>query len=176
MDKNLKEIYFAGGCFWGVEGYFKRVNGVVETNTGYANGNSDKTTYKEVKETDHAETVQIFYDDNVVSLQELLMRFFSVIDPTSLNKQGEDVGRQYRTGIYYKDPSLKPEIEAFIKAMQKKIKEQILVEVSPLKHFVLAEEYHQDYLDKNPNGYCHINLSSADKPLESNWKDIFSSK
>ena len=166
MNENLKEIYFAGGCFWGVEGYFKRVKGVVETNTGYANGKSDKATYEELKESDHAETVQIFYDDNVVSLQELLVRFFSVIDPTALNKQGNDVGRQYRTGIYYKDPSLKPKIDSFIEVMQKKIKEPILVEVLPLKHFVLAEDYHQDYLDKNPNGYCHINLSSANKPLD----------
>ena len=167
MNVGLKEIYFAGGCFWGVEGYFKKVKGVVETNTGYANGKSDKTTYKELKDTDHAETVQIFYDDSVVSLQELLVRFFSIIEPTSLNKQGNDVGRQYRTGIYYKDSSLKPKIDTFIKVMQKKIKEPILVEVLPLKHFVLAEEYHQDYLDKNPNGYCHINLSSAYKPLDS---------
>ncbi|MGP1521352.1 MAG: peptide-methionine (R)-S-oxide reductase MsrB [Treponema sp.] len=167
MNEGVKEIYFAGGCFWGVEGYFKKIKGVVETNTGYANGKSDKTTYKELKDTDHAETVQIFYDDNVVSLQELLVRFFSIIEPTSLNKQGNDVGRQYRTGIYYKDSSLKPKIDTFIKVMQKKIKEPILVEVLPLKHFVLAEEYHQDYLDKNPNGYCHINLSSAYKPLDS---------
>ncbi|MGP1440884.1 MAG: peptide-methionine (R)-S-oxide reductase MsrB [Treponema sp.] len=167
MNEGVKEIYFAGGCFWGVQGYFKKIKGVVETNTGYANGKSDKTTYKELKDTDHAETVQIFYDDNVVSLQELLVRFFSIIEPTSLNKQGNDVGRQYRTGIYYKDSSLKPKIDTFIKVMQKKIKEPILVEVLPLKHFVLAEEYHQDYLDKNPNGYCHINLSSAYKPLDS---------
>lgn len=167
MNEGLKEIYFAGGCFWGVEGYFKKVKGVIETNTGYANGKSDQATYKTLKDSDHAETVQIFYDENVVSLQELLVRFFSVIDPTSLNKQGNDVGRQYRTGIYYKDPNLKPKITTFIEAMQKKIKEPILVEVLLLKHFVLAEEYHQDYLDKNPNGYCHINLSSADKPLDS---------
>ena len=167
MNERLKEIYFAGGCFWGVEGYFKKVKGVIQTNTGYANGKTDQTTYKELKESDHAETVQIFYDDNIVSLQELLVRFFSVIDPTSLNKQGNDEGRQYRTGIYYKDSSLKPKIEAFIETMQKKIKEPILVEVLPLKHFILAEEYHQDYLDKNPNGYCHINLFQADIPLDS---------
>lgn len=167
MSDGLKEIYFAGGCFWGVEGYFKKVKGVVETNTGYANGNRDTTTYHELKDSDHAETVQILYDANIVSLQELLVRFFSIIDPSSLNKQGNDVGRQYRTGIYYKDFSLKPKIEAFIEIMQKKIEKPILVEVLPLKHFVLAEEYHQDYLDKNPNGYCHINLSSADKPLDS---------
>ncbi|MGP1437952.1 MAG: peptide-methionine (R)-S-oxide reductase MsrB [Treponema sp.] len=167
MNDGLKEIYFAGGCFWGVEGYFKKVKGVVETNTGYANGKRDNTTYRELKDSDHAETVQIFYDDNVVSLQELLVRFFTIIDPTSLNKQGNDVGRQYRTGIYYKDPSVKNKIDSFIEFMQKKIKDPILVEALPLKHFVLAEEYHQDYLDKNPNGYCHINLSSANKPLDS---------
>ena len=167
MNEGLKEIYFAGGCFWGMQGYFKRVKGVIQTNTGYANGKTDQTTYKELKESDHAETVQIFYDDNIVSLQELLVRFFTVIDPTSLNKQGNDVGRQYRTGIYYKDASLRSKIELFIETMQKKIDEPILVEVLPLKHFVLAEEYHQDYLDKNPSGYCHINLSQADIPLDS---------
>ena len=121
MNEGLKEIYFAGGCFWGIEGYFKKVKGVVETNTGYANGKTDKTTYNELKETDHAETVQILYDDNIVSLQELLVRFFTVIDPTSLNKQGNDVGRQYRTGIYYKDVSLEPKITLFIERVQKKI-------------------------------------------------------
>lgn len=176
MNEGLKEIYFAGGCFWGMQGYFKRVKGVIQTNTGYANGKTDQTTYKELKESDHAETVQIFYDDNIVSLQELLVRFFTVIDPTSLNKQGNDEGRQYRTGIYYKDSSLKPKIESFIETMQKKIDEPILVEVLPLKHFVLAEEYHQDYLDKNPSGYCHINLSLADKPLYSDIKKVSKDK
>ncbi len=163
----LKEIYFAGGCFWGVEGYFKKVKGVEDTNTGYANGKSDDATYRGLHESDHAETVQIVYDENVVSLEELLVRFFSIIDPTSLNKQGNDHGRQYRTGIYYKDSGVKPVVDNFISFMQKKIKGKILVEVEPLKHFILAEEYHQDYLDKNPGGYCHINLSEANKSLSS---------
>ena len=161
----LKEIYLAGGCFWGMEGYFKKVRGVEETNVGYANGKVETTTYQDLHETDHAETVQIVYDENVVSLQELMVRFFSIIDATSINKQGNDSGRQYRTGIYYTDIDQRPKIEAFFAFMQKKITGKIAVEVLPLRHFVLAEEYHQDYLDKNPRGYCHINLARANDPL-----------
>ena len=167
---NLKEIYLAGGCFWGMEGYFKKVRGVEETNVGYANGNAESTTYRDLHETDHAETLEIIYNENVVSLQELLVRFFSIIEPTSINKQGNDTGRQYRTGVYYRDGAIRPKIDAFFASMQKKIKGKIAVEVLPLQHFILAEEYHQDYLDKNPNGYCHINLSRADEPIFAHLK------
>lgn len=167
---DLKEIYLAGGCFWGMEGYFKKVRGVEETNVGYANGNAESTTYRDLHETDHAETLEIIYNENVVSLQELLVRFFSIIEPTSINKQGNDTGRQYRTGVYYRDDAIRPKIDAFFASMQKKIKGKIAVEVLPLQHFILAEEYHQDYLDKNPNGYCHINLSRADEPIFAHLK------
>ena len=166
----LSELYLAGGCFWGMEGYFKKVKGVVETQVGYANGKTESTTYQDLHESDHAETLLIVYDANVIRLQELLVRFFKVIDPTSLNKQGNDTGRQYRTGIYYKDEGIKPKIDAFISFMQKKISTPIVVEVEPLKHFIKAEEYHQEYLGKNPGGYCHINLSLATKPLDSDLK------
>lgn len=172
MTKTVQEIYFAGGCFWGVEGYFKRIHGVKETDTGYANGKTEKTDYRQIGSTDHAETVKILYDSAIVSLQELLAHYFRIIDPTSINKQGNDTGRQYRTGIYYKDSSIAGEIKSYIQFMQKKYKKPIVVEVGELKNFILAEDYHQDYLDKNPTGYCHIDLSLASKPLydESKFK------
>lgn len=172
MTKSAKEIYFAGGCFWGVEGYFKKVPGVLETDTGYANGKTQDTSYRQIDATDHAETVKIKYDASIVSLQELLARYFKIIDPTSVNKQGNDRGRQYRTGIYYTDSAVKPEITDFIQFMQKKYAKPIVVEVGALQNFILAEDYHQDYLDKNPGGYCHIDLTLARKPLydESRFK------
>lgn len=172
MTGTIKEIYFAGGCFWGVEGYFKRITGVKETDTGYANGKTGQTDYRRIGSTDHAETVKIVYDSAVVSLQELLAHYFRIIDPLSLNKQGNDTGRQYRTGIYYTDGSDLPEIKSYIRFVQKKYKSPVVVEFEPLKNFILAEDYHQDYLEKNPGGYCHVDLSLASKPLydESRFK------
>ncbi|WP_024466469.1 peptide-methionine (R)-S-oxide reductase MsrB [Treponema pedis] len=172
MAKNTKEIYFAGGCFWGVEGYFRQIPGVKETDTGYANGKTDNTSYKQIASSDHAETVKIEYYPSIVSLQELLAHYFKIIDPTSINKQGNDTGRQYRTGIYYTDNSILPEIKDFVKFMQEKYSKPIVVEVEPLRNFILAEEYHQDYLKKNPGGYCHIDLGLALRPLydESSFK------
>ncbi len=163
--QKLKEIYLAGGCFWGMQGYFKKIFGVVDTKVGYANGKSENTSYRELHESDHAETLYVKYDENRVALAEILAHFFRVIDPTSLNKQGNDVGRQYRSGIYYVSESDLPTIESFMKIEQKKFKDKIVVEVAPLKNFVLGEEYHQDYLEKNPGGYCHINLNLAYEPL-----------
>ncbi|MGP1455840.1 MAG: peptide-methionine (R)-S-oxide reductase MsrB [Treponema sp.] len=165
MSKTEKEIYLAGGCFWGVEGYFRRIPGVIATDTGYANGKTDDTDYQKIKDTDHAETVKIVYHPNVVSLQELLARYFKIIDPLSVNKQGNDIGRQYRTGIYYIDNADSEEIRAFIAFMAKKYTKPLAVEIEPLKNFIRAEDYHQDYLEKNPTGYCHINLNLAYEPL-----------
>jgi methionine-S-sulfoxide reductase len=157
----LKEIYFAGGCFWGVEEYFSRIDGVVETKVGYANGIKENPTYEEVctGTTRHAETVYIRYDESVISLEELLTKFFNIIDPTSLNRQGGDIGNQYRTGIYYVDDNDKDVITNYIEKIRNNYKQKIVTEVSPLNCFYLAEEYHQKYLKKNPNGYCHIDLS-----------------
>ncbi len=165
MKDSVKEIYFAGGCFWGVEAYFKRISGVQITETGYANGKTAKTTYHELAKTEHAETVRIIYDPATVNLEELLARYFKIIDPFSVNKQGNDRGRQYRTGIYYTDPASEKSVRAFFDFMQKKYAQPLAVEILPLKNFVRAEEYHQDYLNKNPGGYCHIDLSLAEKPL-----------
>ena len=163
----IKEVFFAGGCFWGVEGYFKRIGGVNGTTCGYANGRTENPSYEDVcrHDTGHAETVKVDFDDKVISLEDLLIYYFRIIDPVSVNKQGNDVGTQYRTGIYYTDESQLPVIKAAIEREQRKYNEKIAVEVLPIENFYSAEEYHQDYLDKNPNGYCHINLGLADEPI-----------
>ncbi len=171
-----KTIYLAGGCFWGMEGYFKRVNGIVDTTVGYANGIGADTDYQRVKETDHAETIKLVYDKSVISLEEILLRYFKVIDPKSVNKQGGDRGRQYRTGIYYSDAADKEAIDK-VYSYEEALHGELAVEVSALKNFVNAEDYHQDYLDKNPGGYCHINLAEADEPLfESEYKEVSDDK
>ncbi len=160
--RELKSIWLAGGCFWGVEAYMERVYGVADVTVGYANGNTENPSYEEVnhKNTGHAETVQVSYDPEKVKLETLLEYYFNTMDPTSLNRQGNDVGTQYRTGIYYKDEADLEIIKNVIAAQQKKYKEPIVTEVTPLAGYYLAEEYHQDYLDKNPGGYCHVDFST----------------
>lgn len=156
----MKEIYLAGGCFWGVEEYFSRIPGVLKTKVGYANGNTKNPTYEEVCTglTNHAETIYVKYDSDNLNLDTILSYFFKIIDPTVLNRQGPDIGTQYRTGIYYVDDSDRAVIDNFISHRQKDYKEKIVTEVEKLKVFYDGEEYHQDYLKKNPGGYCHINL------------------
>lgn len=157
----MKTIALAGGCFWGIDEFFSRKEGVLLTKSGYANGTVENPTYEQVctGKTGHAETVWVEYDESETNLELLLTKFFKVIDPTSLNKQGNDVGTQYRTGIYYTSEEDRPVIEAFIEGRRAKYAAPIVVEVEPLKNFYPAEEYHQDYLKKNPRGYCHIDLS-----------------
>ncbi len=152
------EIYFAAGCFWGAEKFFKLVNGVVETQVGYANGRTQNPTYQEVytDQTGHAETVRVAYDPTIVPLPFLVKLFFKAIDPTSLNRQGEDEGTRYRTGVYYTNPDDKPAIQAVFEQVQATLQAPMQVELLPLQCFYTAEEYHQDYLDKNPTGYCHL--------------------
>lgn len=152
------EIYFAAGCFWGAEKYFKLVNGVVETQVGYANGRTQNPTYQEVytDRTGHAETVRVVYDPAVVSLRFLVELFFKAIDPTSLNRQGADEGTRYRTGVYYTEREEEPAIRAVFQQVQATLEQPLQVELLPLQCFYTAEEYHQDYLDKNPTGYCHL--------------------
>ena len=161
----MAEIYLAGGCFWGLEEYFSRISGVLQTSVGYANGQVKTTNYQLIKETDHAETVQVVYDEKVVSLREILLYYFRVIDPLSVNQQGNDRGRQYRTGIYYKDEEDLPTINTVVREQELLIGRKIAVEVEKLRHYILAEDYHQDYLKKNPGGYCHIDVRDAEKPL-----------
>ncbi|WP_312654321.1 peptide-methionine (S)-S-oxide reductase MsrA [Proteiniclasticum sp.] len=157
----MKEIALAGGCFWGVDEFFSRKEGVLSTKSGYSNGQVDNPTYEEVctGKTGHAETVLVQYDESRISLETILEKFFKVIDPTSLNRQGNDIGTQYRTGIYYIDTKDKETIDNFIEQKQPRYSSPIVVEVEPLRNFFDAEEYHQDYLKKNPRGYCHIDLS-----------------
>ena len=154
----IKTIYFAGGCFWGVQEYYSRLKGVISSISGYANGNKRNPTYLEVKsqEYKHAETVEVKYDDEVISLVKLIEHFLRFVDPYSLNQQGEDKGVQYRSGVYYVN---KNDEEIIKTTLDKYLRKDHLIEVLPLENFYLAEEYHQDYLKKNVNGYCHINLN-----------------
>ncbi len=157
----MKEIYLAGGCFWGVEEYMSRIEGVMDTEVGYANGNTEYPSYKEVctGTTGHVETTYVKFDEDIISLENLLNRFWKIIDPTILDRQGPDVGSQYRTGIYYIDDRDLDIIQDTFEKQQKKYVEPIVTEVERLSSFYKAEEYHQDYLKKNPGGYCHIDMS-----------------
>ena len=160
----MKRIYLAGGCFWGVEHYFSLIKGIVETSVGYANSNIENPSYEDLKQhlSNAAETVEIIYDSNVIDLKEILECYFKIIDPTSLNKQGNDIGIQYRTGIYYIDDEDLNIINEEINLLKQKYQDEIVIEIMKLKNYYLAEDYHQDYLIKNPNGYCHIGLDKFD--------------
>ncbi|WP_217588118.1 peptide-methionine (S)-S-oxide reductase MsrA [Lentibacillus saliphilus] len=157
----LNTIYFAGGCFWGVEAFMARIYGVYDVTSGYANGEGVNPKYEDVVigKGKFAETVRIKYDPQRVSLESLINKLFLVIDPTSVNQQGNDIGVQYRTGIYYEEQADASVIETVIHEQQKQYDDDIVTEAKPLKNFYRAEDEHQDYLEKNPNGYCHINLS-----------------
>ena len=158
----IREIYFAGGCFWGVEHFFKGVHGVTSASPGYANGNFADPTYQQVytDTTGFAETVKVVYDTDAVSLQELMRLFFAIIDPLSLNKQGHDIGTRYRSGVYYSEPDDLPVIRECFKEVAAVLGTEPVTELLPLRCFYPAEEYHQDYLDKNPDGYCHLPLKA----------------
>lgn len=158
-NKDLSTIYFAGGCFWGTEHFMKQIDGVIKTEVGYANSDVANPTYKEVcsGRTGAVETVQVEYDTKITDLEYLITLYFATIDPTVKNRQGNDVGPQYRTGIYYTDSTQKTIIENTIDSIKKYFKAPIVTEILPLKNFYVAEDYHQDYLEKNPDGYCHLN-------------------
>ena len=155
----IKTIYLAGGCFWGTAHLFSLVPGVSGTVAGYANSIVPEPTYQEVctGRTDAAETVKVVYDDDTVGLTDLIKLYFRSIDPLTLNRQGNDVGTQYRTGIYYTDDADRPVIEAQLAGLQRRYKEPLAIEFGPLENFYPAEDYHQEYLYKNPDGYCHVN-------------------
>lgn len=165
MSQTLKEIYLAGGCFWGTEKYLANIHGIIKTDVGYANGNTENPTYQEVchNNTGHAETVRVVYDPALIRLEFILKLYYDVINPTSVNKQGEDSGTQYRTGIYYVDDEDTSIIQASLKELQSLYDKPIAIEMLPLRNYYLAEEYHQKYLDKNPNGYCHIRKEKFDQ-------------
>lgn len=160
----MKEIVLAGGCFWGMEGYFQRLYGVVQVTSGYANGEGIPN-YRDLcaGRYDHAEAIRVVYDEDKISLYFLLAHFFRVVDPTSLNRQGNDFGKQYRSGLYFVDPKEEKGIRKFVSLYEKDYKKALVVEIEPLRNFYPAEEYHQNYLIKNPGGYCHIPLWIAEE-------------
>ena len=174
----IKEIYFAGGCFWGTEHFFKQIEGVISTEVGFANGQTPNPTYQEVytDTTGYAETVHITYDDTIANLEFLTRMFFKAIDPTSLNKQGHDEGTRYRTGIYYTSADDLPVIQMVLSDEQKQYDSPIVVEMKPLENFYTAEEYHQNYLDKNPDGYCHLPLALFEFARKAKQTDMLSAK
>lgn len=155
----MKTIVLAGGCFWGVEAYFKKQDFTIDTTVGYANSNKENPDYKLVCTgiTNASEALKIEYNGE---LERVLDVFFHIIDPTLENRQGPDVGTQYRTGIYYTDERDKEIIEEYIDKIKDQYSKPIKTEVKQLENFYDAEEYHQDYLDKNPGGYCHIDLNN----------------
>lgn len=156
----MKKIVLAGGCFWGVEEFISRIPGVISTEVGYANGRTLNPTYEDVcyKNTYFAEVCYVTFDENKLSLENLLDKFWTIINPTTLNRQGPDVGSQYRSGIYYLDEG---DLDVILKSkekLQENYEKPIVTEVKPLQNYYTAEEYHQKYLKKNPGGYCHIKL------------------
>lgn len=155
---NERVIYLAGGCYWGTEHFMKQIDGVIDTTVGFANGNCENPTYEQVCQhtTGFAETVKVVYDADKVSLPFFLDLYYKIIDPTAVNHQGEDFGDQYRTGVYYTDEAERPVIEASIKDLSQYYEAPIAIEVLPLRNYYPAHEAHQDYLDKNPKGYCHV--------------------
>jgi len=150
-----------------VQHYFDQFDGIVKTTVGYANGNTENPVYKDVKKglTGHAETLEIQYDDTVISLPKILDLYFDIIDPVSVNQQGEDIGISYRTGIYYVDNEDLDTIQTKYIEIQNEYDSNLAVELKPLRNFFNAEEYHQKYLDKNPGAYCHIPASKFKKGL-----------
>lgn len=154
----MKKIYLAGGCFWGVQHYLSLISGVESTTVGYGNSDMENPSYQQVKAhlTTAAETVEVIYDEKQVPLSDILNLFLAIIDPTLTDQQGEDIGHQYRTGIYYICDEDRETIMKAIQQLQLKYQQKIVTEVLPLENFYKAEEYHQDYLIKNPDGYCHL--------------------
>ena len=179
-EADAREIYLAGGCFWGTEAFLKRLPGIVGCKVGYANGNGSvpHPNYEQVCSgtTGCAETVHVTYDPHVISLPLLLRAYFTTIDPTSVNRQGGDVGEQYRTGIYWTDPADEESVRGALYQLQREISRsqgrRVAVEAAPLSSFQPAEDYHQDYLDKNPSGYCHVDLGGAKRFVEEHGRDF----
>ena len=157
-NKEENVIYLAGGCFWGLEQLMQSIPGVIDAQSGYANGTGEQDAVYEIVlrgDTGFRETVRVEYDPEKVSLDALLLAYFYVIDPTVQNRQGNDVGTQYQTGVYYTNEQAKQTVERIAK-LERSRNEKFYVEIGPLVNYYPAEEYHQDYLEKNPYGYCHI--------------------
>ena len=170
----MKTIYLAGGCYWGVEKYMQNIPGVVETEVGFANGDTENPTYQQVRweNTGHAETVRVVYDEAVLSLDKLLRLFFRIIDPVSVDRQGEDVGHQYRTGVYHQSDEDAQVIRRELAKLEAQVQQPLAVEACTLEHFYPAEEYHQKYLDKNPGGYCHVPWAAINGVKDVRLEDV----
>ena len=174
MDNNIQIATFGGGCFWCIDAAFRRVKGVLNISSGYAGGEIENPSYQQICTglTGHAEVVQLDFDSSIVSYNTLLEMFFTLHDATQLNRQGNDVGTQYRSVIYYHDEEQKAESQAMIDALQKQIREPIVTELSPLTNFYPAEQYHQDYYNENPNqGYCSILIAPKLAKFEQYYAD-----
>lgn len=157
----MKTIILAGGCFWGVEAYFQQLTGVTATEVGYADGPFKTPSYEQVcASSGHVEAVKLSFDESVIAFETLLDHFFNIVDPTAVNRQGNDIGRQYRTGFYNLDNEDEETLRAYINLKQSEYTKPITIEIKSGVHYDPAEAYHQNYLKKNPNGYCHINLAS----------------
>ena len=163
----MKKIILAGGCFWGVQAYYQKVKGITKTIVGYIDGLTERPSYEEVCDgSGHAEAVYIEYDEHIISLEKILKHFFRIIDPTQINCQGNDIGIQYRSAIYYFDEADRVSAEHFINSINGNYDQPIQTKVLLATTFYDAEAYHQKYLDKNPNGYCHINLNILKEDIE----------
>ena len=174
MDNNIQIATFGGGCFWCIDAAFRRVKGVLNVSSGYAGGEIENPSYQQICTglTGHAEVVQLDFDSSIVSYNTLLEMFFTLHDATQLNRQGNDVGTQYRSVIYYHDEKQKAESQAMIDALQKQIREPIVTELSTLTNFYPAEQYHQDYYNENPNqGYCSILIAPKLAKFEQYYAD-----
>ena len=177
MDNNIQIATFGGGCFWCIDAAFRRVKGVLNVSSGYAGGEIENPSYQQICTglTGHAEVVQLDFDSSVVSYNTLLEMFFTLHDATQLNRQGNDVGTQYRSVIYYHDEQQKTESQAMIDALQKQIREPIVTELSPLTNFYPAEQYHQDYYNENPEqGYCSILIAPKLHKFETEFSEFLS--
>lgn len=166
----IETAVFAAGCFWGTEEYFRRLPGVLSTEVGYTGGTSPNPTYKEVctGKTGHAESIKIDFDPKKISYRDLLRHFFRMHDPTQVNRQGPDIGTQYRSAVFYTSEEQLKELQSMIAELNAKAvyKSPIATEAVKFSVFYPAEEYHQDYLRKNPGGYCHVDLNLASRPLD----------
>lgn len=171
------EIYLAGGCFWGTEFLMRNVPGVVSVEVGYSNGPTSNPTYREVcNNSGHAESAHVIYNPKNIPLPKLLSVYFQSIDPTLKNRQGHDDGVQYRTGIYFSDPSDEETIKRALDKLQGNFFNPVVVECAPIKNFYRAEEEHQEYLIKNPNGYCHVSRALIDEQAKAKAAEDFKDK
>lgn len=170
VPRNECTAVFAAGCFWGTEAYFSRIPGVLSATPGYSGGSAERPSYEDVctGRTGHAEAVLIEFDPERITYRDLLRHFFRMHDPTTVDRQGNDVGTQYRSAVFFMDRPQEKTVRELVDALERsgRWRDPVATEIAPFSSFWPAEEYHQRYLEKNPRGYCHVNLVLASKPLE----------